>query len=57
MQESGPENLAAKNALYLEIDRCARPKAIIGSSTIASRPVNSLNVRFSSDGSPWNTLW
>lgn len=35
VQESGPENLAAKNALYLEIDRCAGSKTIIGSSTSA----------------------
>ncbi len=33
VQESGPENLAAKRALYAEIDRCAAPRTIIGSST------------------------
>ena len=35
VQESGPENLAAKRALYHEIDQVAGPKAIIGSSTSA----------------------
>jgi 3-hydroxyacyl-CoA dehydrogenase len=33
IQENGPEDLAIKNALYLEIDRAARPDAIIASST------------------------
>ncbi len=33
VQESGPENLEAKRALYAEIDRHAAPRAIIGSST------------------------
>lgn len=33
VQESGPEQLAAKRALYAELDQAAMPRAIIGSST------------------------
>ena len=33
VQESGPENLDAKRALYAELDRLAPPKAVLASST------------------------
>lgn len=33
VQESGPENLEAKRAMYAELDRLAPPKAVLASST------------------------
>jgi len=33
VQESGPENLDAKRAMYAELDRLAPPKAVLASST------------------------
>jgi 3-hydroxyacyl-CoA dehydrogenase len=33
VQESGPENIDAKRALYAELDRLAPPKAVLASST------------------------
>lgn len=35
VQESGPENIDAKKAIYAELDRLAPPKAVLASSTSA----------------------